>query len=312
MACTIKQPPKKEGGGGRPGIRKGKARASQLPKDTKEREEGEGITYHRRVSARAGRHPHSRAMTGGALLSPAGSTSRPALLLAPDRRIRSRGYLLSSRIIQAFVAAAAGSALAASFTSRPCSHARTHIHTDEALCQPPSPPRNSRPRTRCSRTAADTPRSNTPRPPSRATRSPRYLHHNSDFFFLPAASFACRYLAPSPPRADRSRWAPLRPRAGVLLLSLGPTPSAPRARVCICRARGAHRLSAAVTPGKHETRRERRTDGQRALDDARREARARGSRARRRGFPATWSSPVSADRCDGRPTHVIQTKPPRP
>lgn len=81
----------------------------------------------------------------------------------------------------------------------------------------------------------------------------------SDFF--PAGFLAYRYLSPT--RADCCCW-----RLFPFFLplsharSLGP-PASALACVCIYRARGAHRFSAAVTPGKHETRRE--TDGHRAL-----------------------------------------------
>lgn len=164
-------------------------------------------------------------------------------------------------LIQPFAVAA----LVASFTSRPCSHARTHIHIyiDEALPSLP-PPRNSVPGLVVLGAPSTDTHPGIERDTADSRRAARYLHHNSDFFLLPLSlSPPLPHLYLSAPRADRCRWR-LFGRGAPLSLSharsLGPTPPSARGRVCVCRARGAHRLSAAaVTPGKHETRRE--TDG---------------------------------------------------
>lgn len=166
------------------------------------------------------------------------------------------------------------SSLAASFTSRPCSHARTHIHIqrererekDEAL--PPTllllllpssadtaakelvPPRT------LSVVLSHRGRIHPDRTRSRAeSRAARYLHHYSDFLFPPFPRLSLIH-PPSPPRADRcSRWRlfflPNLLFAPSLARALATVPLLPLSPVCV--------YVSPLTPGKHETRR--RTDG---------------------------------------------------
>ena len=229
--------------------------ASQLPIRYQRRR----ITHRCRVSARA--DAYTRTMTGEAhlslslSLSPAGSTwlFLPCILShSRVKRIRSPGYLLSLHIIQPFVAAGCGSSLlVASFTSRPCSHARTHIHTDEALPPSPPPPPPPPPRNSSRTLVVLVPRRiHTPieRATAKSRSATRWLHYYSDFFFR--RFLARRYLTPS--RSDWLPSAPLLPLTAVSISfsrtrpSFGPTPSV-LARVCV-----AHRSSdASVTPGKH-------------------------------------------------------------